>query len=388
MQTVLAIIFWASAGALVYAQFIYPLLVAAFAPRAVTAASSHRDEPEAISEPPHATEAPSVSLIVAAYAEAGVIAAKVANALALDYPRDKLQIIIACDGSPDDTARLAREAGADLVLELPRGGKMRSQNEAVAEARGELLAFSDANTMWEPDALRRLVTVLQDQSVGYVCGRVTFINEGGTNQEGVYWRYEMWLRERESRLRSVTAGNGAIYAVRASTYKRIAPRWGHDLTLPFSNVKLGRRALYEPSARASETMVPSIEGEFRRKRRMMAFTWPIVFGEGMLSPRGYGLTYSWMIFSHRVLRYSAPMLHLVALLSSLALAIGGSTLYAVLLAAQAALLLAALLARAVPLKPLLVARYYVLTTLSIGLGLWDHLRHGTPAGWTPPEGTR
>ncbi len=408
MQTILAIIFWTAAGALVYAQFVYPLLVAAFAPRAVAPAAHSRDElpsvqaqtraqaPGAAVPPgqipqvksPGTVEPPLVSLIVAAYAEADVIAAKVANALALDYPRDRLQIIVACDGSPDDTATLSREAGADLVLELPRGGKMRSQNEAVAEAKGEILAFSDANTIWEPDALRRLVNVLKDPSVGYVCGRVNFVNEGGTNQEGVYWRYEMWLRERESRLKSVTAGNGAIYAVRAATYRRIAPRLGHDLTLPFSTVKIGGRALYEPAARASESMVPSLEGEFRRKRRMMTFTWPILLGEGMLSPRGYGLVYGWMIFSHRVLRYSAPLLHLAALLTSAVLTVTGQTLYAVLFAAQVALLLAALLARVVPLKPLLVARYYVLTTLSIGLGLWDHLRHGTPAGWTPPEGTR
>jgi cellulose synthase/poly-beta-1,6-N-acetylglucosamine synthase-like glycosyltransferase len=387
MQTILAIIFWTAAGALVYAQFVYPLLVAAFAPRAAGASAASTGDATNVHARSRA-EPPLVSLIVAAYAEAGVIAAKVANALALDYPRDRLQIIVACDGSPDDTAKLAREAGADLVLELPRGGKMRSQNEAVAVAKGEVLAFSDANTMWEPDALRRLVEVLQDPSVGYVCGRVTFVNEGGTNQEGVYWRYEMWLRERESRLKSVTAGNGAIYAVRATTYKRIAPRLGHDLTLPFNTVKLGQRALYEPTARASESMVPSIEGEFRRKRRMMTFTWPIVLGEGMLSPRGYGLTYGWMIFSHRMLRYSAPLLHLAALLASAALAAAGESLYTALLAAQAALLLAALLARFVPFKPLLVVRYYVLTTLSIGLGLWDHLRHGTPAGWTPPEGTR
>lgn len=383
MQTALAIIFWLSAGALVYGQVGYPLVVAALAPRGHSRAPQPQQQP------------PIVSLIVAAYAEESVIEAKVANALALDYPRDRLQVIVACDGSPDDTAARARAAGADLVLELPRGGKMRAQNEAVAEARGEVLAFSDANTMWQPDALRRLVAVLSDDTVGYVCGQVTFIREDddagrATNQEGLYWRYEMWLRERESRLRSVTAGNGAIYAVRASTYKRIAPRRGHDLLLPFSTVKQGQRALYEPSARATETMVPSIEGEFRRKRRMMTFAWPIVLREGMLSPGGYDPAYFWMIISHRALRYGAPLLHLAALAASVALAFafGGSLLYVLLFGGQLAVLSAAALARPLPLRPLLVARYYVLTTLSIGLGLWDHLRHGTPAGWSPPEGTR
>lgn len=379
MTTLLAIVFWVCVGALFYGQFLYPLIVAALAPRRRPA------------QPLPDDALPSVSLIVAAHAEADVIAAKVANALALDYPRDRLQVIVACDGSPDETARLAREAGADLVLELPRGGKMRAQNEAVAVARGEIYAFSDANTMWDSDALRRLIDVLAADDVGYVCGRVTFVRDSGagaTNQEGLYWRYELWLRERESRLKSITAGNGAIYAVRAATYKRIAPRLGHDLSLPFSTVKLGERALYEPAARASEAMVPSVEGEFRRKRRMMTFAWPIVLRGGMLSPRGYDPVYAWMIFSHRLLRYAAPLLHALALAASLVLALAGSTLYAVLLVAQVAVLVAAALAAVVPVRPLLVARYYVLTTLSIGLGLWDYLRRGVPAGWSPPEGTR
>ncbi|MFY9265182.1 MAG: glycosyltransferase family 2 protein [Solirubrobacterales bacterium] len=378
MQSSLAIIFWTSAAALVYSQFVYPLVVAALA-RSKPAPGGREPLPD--------SELPSVTLIVAAYAEAAVISAKVANALALDYPRERLQLIVACDGSPDDTAALARAAGADLVLELPRGGKMRAQNEAVAEAKGELLAFSDANTFWEPGALKALVEAARDDDVGYVCGKVSFVNEGGTNQEGLYWRYEMWLRERESRLRSVTAGNGAIYAVKLAHYNAIAPSTGHDLTLPFRVVKQGARAIYAPAARASEQMVPSIDGEFRRKRRMMTFAWPIVLHGGMLSPRRYGAIYGWMIFSHRVLRYAAPLLHGLAVVSCAILALE-STLYLALLIAQLALVAVALAAPAIPVRSFLIARYYLLTNAAIGLGLWDYLRRGAPAGWTPPEGTR
>ncbi|MFY9488636.1 MAG: glycosyltransferase family 2 protein [Solirubrobacterales bacterium] len=382
MRSLLEIFFWIAVGLLVYGQFVYPLLVGLLA---------WTKQPVAIgAEAPTQggdADLPGVSLIVAAYAEGPVIADKVANTLALDYPRAKLQLIVACDGSPDDTAELARGAGADLVLELPRGGKMRAQNEAVTEATGELLAFSDANTFWEPGALRALVAASSDPQVGYVCGRVNFVNDAGTNQEGLYWRYEMWLRERESRIRAITAGNGAIYAVKRALYNKLAPSTGHDLTLPFRTVKAGQRAIYEPGARASEQMVPSVDGEFQRKRRMMTFAWPIILRGGMLSPRGYGLTYSWMIFSHRLLRYIAPLLHLVALVASALLAFD-STLYLALLVAQLVLLVAAALAPTLPVRPLLVARYYVLTTASIGLGLWDYLRRGTPAGWTPPEGTR
>lgn len=380
MTTALEILFWLCAGLLVYAQFGYPLLVWLIARRPALA------KPELVD-----AELPSVSLIIAAYQEASVIADKVANALALDYPRDRLQIIVACDGSPDDTPELARAAGADLVLDLPHGGKMAAQNAAVAQATGEVFAFSDANTMWQPGALRELVSAIAVDGVDYVCGNVSFVNEHGTNQEGVYWRYEMWLRARESRLRSVTAGNGAIYAVDPDAYAAIAPVTGHDLTLPFNVVKRGGRATYESAARASEAMVPSVEGEFKRKRRMMSFAWPIVLHGGMLNPRGYGFLYGWMMFSHRVLRYAAPKLHLLALVSSAILAFD-STLYAALLGLQLALLIAALLARWVKAKPLLIARYYVLTTSAVWLGLIDYLRKGTEAtldeGWAPPEGTR
>jgi cellulose synthase/poly-beta-1,6-N-acetylglucosamine synthase-like glycosyltransferase len=377
MRAALEILFWLSAGLLLYAQFGYPLLLGLWSRPAAPAAE--RDE------------YPSATLIIAAYAEAPVIEAKVKNALALDYPRDRLQIIVACDGSPDETPALARAAGADLVLDLPHHGKMAAQNAAVEQATGEILAFSDANTIWEPDALKRLTDALDEPGVEYVCGRVNFVNQTGDNQEGVYWRYEMWLRARESALASITAGNGAIYAVKPAAYRKIAPVTGHDLTLPFRTVKLGGRALYAPAARASEVMVPDISGEFRRKRRMMSFAWPIILGGGMLKPGGYGARYTWMIFSHRVLRYKAPFLHLLAFITSAMLA-PDSTLFLVLLLLQLALLGAALVAPAIRFKPFLIARYYVLTTASVALGLVDYLRKGTEQildeGWTPPEGTR
>ncbi|MGK2878980.1 MAG: glycosyltransferase [Solirubrobacterales bacterium] len=379
MRTALEIIFWLSAGLLIYAQFGYPLLLGIFARPAAQA-------------PELAGGAyPPVTLIIAAYAEATVIESKVKNALALDYPRERLQIIVACDGSPDDTSVIARAAGADLVLDLPHGGKMAAQNAAVEQASGELLAFSDANTMWEPDALMRLVDAFAEPGVEYVCGRVNFVNEIGDNQEGVYWRYEMWLRARESALKSVTAGNGAIYAVGPAAYKAIAPVTGHDLTLPFRIVKFGGRAIYASAARASEVMVPNISGEFKRKRRMMSFAWPIILGGGMLKPKGYGPAYTWMIFSHRVLRYKAPFLHLGALITSAILA-PDSAFFLVLLILQLALLAAALIAPIIKFKPFLIARYYVLTTASVALGLVDYLKKGTEQildeGWTPPEGTR
>ena len=196
------------------------------------------------------------------------------------------------------------------MLELPRGGKVRAQDAARrAPPAGTCSRSRDANASWEPDALTRLAAAFADPEVGYACGQVRFVSDAGTNQEGVYWRYELWLRAQESALASVTAGNGAIYAVRREAYVEVDPVMGHDLSFPFLMVKRGRRAVYVPEARATEKMVPTIEGEWRRKRRMMSHAWPIVLRGGLLSPRGYGPLYGLMILSHRVLRYATPALH-------------------------------------------------------------------------------
>ncbi|HXD66728.1 MAG TPA: glycosyltransferase family 2 protein [Solirubrobacteraceae bacterium] len=383
-MTLLKTAFWASAGLLVYTHAGYPAALAA-----LDRVRGGRGEaaPDGSAGAASRAELPGVSVIVAAYAEEAVIADRVANLRALDYPADRVEVIVACDGSPDATAQRARDAGADVVLELPRGGKVRAQDAAVRRARHEITAFSDANVTWAADALRRLVQPFADPQVGYVCGQVRFVNERGTNQEGLYWRYEMAVRGLESRLASVTGGNGAIYATRRYSYIVVDPIMGHDLSFPFNMVKRGWRAVYAPGARASEKMVPSIEGEFRRKRRMMSHGWPIMVRGGMLSPRGYDPGYAAMIFSHRVLRYVSPFLHLAALAAAVAL-IGQGWVYVVATALQAALLLAALAAALVPLRPLLVARYYVLTTASLAAGLWDWLTAGTEAGWQAAEGTR
>jgi cellulose synthase/poly-beta-1,6-N-acetylglucosamine synthase-like glycosyltransferase len=382
MRLALEIVFWTCAALIVWTQVGYALALLLL-DRLTAGSGEHRP----------AGKLPSVSLIVAAHDEQPVIAAKVANMLALDYPRDLLEVIVACDGCADQTAQIATQAGADVVLELERGGKIAAQDAAVARARGEIVAFSDANALWEPSALRALVGAFEDPRVGYACGRVSFLQVAdgreATNQEGLYWRYEMAVRERESRLFSITAGNGAIYATRRDSYILVDPIMGHDLSFPFNIVKRGQRAVDVPAARASEKMVPSIEGEWRRKRRMMSHTWPIVLQGGMLSPRGYTPGYALMMLSHRVLRYATPFLHGLALATNIALVAGGAgSLYAATIALQVALLVAAGLGAVVRLRPLLIARYYVLSTASCAAGLWDWLRKGTGATWEAAEGTR
>lgn len=384
MSTLAAIVFWLSAGLIVYTHVGYPVVLAVL----VWVRGRVLDREAAKLDAVPDAELPAVSVLIPAYDEEDVIAAKVANALALEYPREKLQVIVASDGSADATAARAREAGADLVLDLPPGGKVAALNSAAELASGEMLAFSDANSVWEPGSLRRLVAPLTDPEVGYVCGQVRFTNEDGDNLEGAYWRYEMAVREMESALGGVTAGNGAIYAVRREAYIPLDPAGSHDLSFPFALAKRGLRSIYVPSARAEEKMVPTIEGEFARKRRMMVGLWDIVVGERMVSPRGYSPLYAFQLASHRLLRYLSPFLHVLVFLANLVL-LGDGWFYYLTFILQLGLLLGALLAPLLPSTPLRFARYYVLTTASIAAGLWDRWRRKKPTGrWEKAAGTR
>ena len=296
-------------------------------------------------------------------------------------------MVVVSDGSTDRTLELATEAGADLVLDVPRGGKVAALNAAVEKARGEVLAFSDANSTWEPEALGRLVARFADPRIGYVCGQLRLEGQGGENQEGLYWRYETATRALESRLAGVTAGNGAINAVRREAYIALEPTRGQDISLPYELTKRGWRAVFEPAAVAREPIAATLGSEFRRKRRMLAGAWATMLRHGMLSPRGYGAAYAFEILSHRALRYLSPLLHLVALVTNLAL-LGQGALYAVTLAAQLALLACAALAPVVPLRAFQVARYYVAVTTASAAGLWDYLRRDVPRTWEKAEGTR
>jgi cellulose synthase/poly-beta-1,6-N-acetylglucosamine synthase-like glycosyltransferase len=395
VTTYIAFLFWTSVAVLWFTHIGYPIVLWILEAVGVGSRAGHiRGNrvgafPSLTDDEPDTDEnlLPMVSLIIAAYNEEAVIEAKVRNAFELEYPRERLQVIVASDGSNDATVELARAAGADLVLDLPRGGKIAAQNAAAEAAEGDLLAFSDANSVWKPDALIELLEPFRDPRVGYVCGQVRFIGPDGGNLEGAYWRYEMKVRELESGLAGVTAGNGAIYAVRASEYIPLRASGSHDLSFPFALAKKGAYSLYRPKAEAEEKVVPSLEGELARKRRMMVGLWDIVIGEGMTDIRGYSPAYLFEIASHRFLRYLSPAFHVVAFATNVAL-LGTHTIYQVTLAVQLVVLLAALLGRWVPILPFRVCRYYVLVTASIALGFWDRWRKGPPGAWEKAEGTR
>ena len=360
----LAVLFWVSLGALVWTHGAYPL--------AARALASMRSRPIQKGD-----ELPQVTVIVAAHNEEDVIERRIENLRALDYPANRLEIVVTSDASTDATEPLAARAGA-RVIGNPRGGKVAAQNHAVRDTESEVVAFTDANSTWAPDALRALVRAFADPDVAYVCGRLNVQTVDGKNQEGVYWRYELGVRAAESQLDSVTGGNGSIYAVRRSDYIEVDPRFGHDLSLPYLMVQGGRRAVYEPAANAFEKATPTTEDEYRRKVRMFEHCWAIVIEGKML--RRLRPIYFVEVISHRHLRYASGLLHLVLLGTSIAL-LGHGTVYAVALGLQLGLLAAALLGVG-------IARYYVLVTWATVESLFNYLRHGVPATWDAAEGTR
>jgi cellulose synthase/poly-beta-1,6-N-acetylglucosamine synthase-like glycosyltransferase len=376
---VLEILFWSSLAALVWTHLTYPLVIAVWA----------RLHPWPIAA---GDALPTVSLIIPAYNEESVIVSKLENALELDYPSELLEILVTSDASTDRTHEIVAgyaDRGVRLLV-CPRGGKVAAQDQAVRETTGEVVAFGDANVRWERDALRRLVRPFADARVGMACGYVRLVNlAGGTNQEGLYWRYEMWLRERESRVHSVTGSNGAIYAVRRAAYREVDPRFGHDMSFPYLMVQNGYRAVYEPSAHGVESMTTDIEDEFRRKVRMFEHAWLMLFRGRMFGIRRMGVTYWIELVSHRLLRYWSGPLHIVLLLTSIGLATHG-WIYAAVLVAQLLGLAAALLSIALRgrLRVLRVLHYYLLVTLATVVALTGYLRHGVPATWDKAAGSR
>jgi cellulose synthase/poly-beta-1,6-N-acetylglucosamine synthase-like glycosyltransferase len=362
---VLEILFWASLAGLVWTHVAYPATVALLARLAERRVGSADAEPRVV-------------VIVAAHNEESVMARRIENLLALDYPRERLEIVVSSDSSTDRTEEIALQYPGVQVVTNPRGGKVAAQDRGVRSTDSEIVAFSDANATWAPDALRRLVRPFADPSVAYVCGQLKIVDGDGRNKEGVYWRYEMGVRDAESRLSSVTGGNGSIYAVRREDYIEVDPRFGHDLSLPYRMVQNGRRAVYEPRAQAFEKATPTNETEYRRKVRMFEHCWLIVLRGKMLRRQPVG--YLVELVSHRHLRYASGLLHIVLLATSLAL-VGHGWVYVVALAGQVLLLAAAAVGVG-------IARYYVLVSFATLVALWNYLRRGVPATWAAPEGTR
>jgi len=368
-------LFWGSLGALAWTHVAYPA--------AVTVAARLRPWPVR-----KGGTLPAVSVIVAAHDEESVIERRLENLLALDYPPDKLELVVASDGSTDATddvvARIAEREPRVRLVRGARAGKVAAQDRAVRETTAEIVAFSDANSRWAPDTLAKLVRGLADPEVAYVCGKLVLERPDGTNREGAYWRYELWLRESESALGSITGGNGAVYAMRRTDY--VPNPWGQDLGQPVETVKRRKRAVYDPDAVAYEKPSASQEDEYRRKVRMFRWAWQHLFRGSLL--KGVGPLYGFQLFSHRVLRYASGLLHVVWLATSLAL-VGEGWIYRAALAAQLLWLALAALGRLrVPVPGAALAYYYLLVTSATVAALAGYLRHGVAPHWERTEGAR
>ena len=370
-------VFWGSLGALAWTHAGYPAAIGVLA----------RLRPRPISREDITS---SVALVVSAHDEEAMIGRRLENLLELDYPEESLEIVVASDGSTDGTNAIVEKIAAReprvRLLPCPREGKVAAQHRAVRETSSEVLAFTDANTEWKPDALGKLVRNLADSEVGYVCGQLRLESADGANMEGLYWRYEVWVREQESAASSITAGNGAIYAVRREAYVEDDPKYGHDFGFPYLMEQSGLRAVYDPEAIAVEKPASEPEDEYGRKVRMNARSWGHIVTGRMFRPTRP--LYLAELVSHRVLRYSSGLLHLGLLASNLAL-VGRGPFYRLFLALQVGGIGLAVAGRArLPVPGARLAYYYYVVTKATAAGLVRYLRTGTPQTWDKARGTR
>jgi cellulose synthase/poly-beta-1,6-N-acetylglucosamine synthase-like glycosyltransferase len=278
---------------------------------------------------------PPLSVIVAAHDEVEVIAAKVANVLASDYPARRLELIVASDGSEDGTVEAASRAGATLVLDLPRVGKLTALKAAEQAASGEILVFTDADSMFEPGTLRRLVSNFADEQVGAVAANVVrYVEQDGrpvARGEGLYWRYERLLKRLEDRIGSVVSASGHLYAVRRSLFTPSAQTAGtDDFLISSAVVRQGRRLAFDEQAVVLVATPEEGGTELRRKVRVMnrGLRSALALGDGLL-PTKTGL-YALEVVFHKLLRRFVAFFMLALLAGSVALAAGDPTWWLVL----------------------------------------------------------
>ncbi|MBD3288784.1 glycosyltransferase [candidate division KSB1 bacterium] len=262
---------------------------------------------------------PFVSVIVAAYNEEDNIEAKVENFKKLDYPKSKIEMLFGSDGSSDNTNALLKSREKNNIRCFyyeQRNGKAAVLNKLVKEARGEILIFSDANTIYDHDAIKMLVRHFADDEVGGVCGQLNLVNPNenvGGKGELLYWKYENILKELEGRIKTVLGANGAIYALRNELYYPLPTNKVimDDFLIPLKAVEFGKDVVYDRLASGSETTSSSIEGEFQRKIRIGAANFnALVEIKNLLSPlKGF---VAFGLWSHKIFRWFSPFLLIAA----------------------------------------------------------------------------
>jgi cellulose synthase/poly-beta-1,6-N-acetylglucosamine synthase-like glycosyltransferase len=312
--------FWACLLLLLFSYFLYPAILFV----AYSLCQIRRDWKYLISRQdsrtpsPTGQQVPTVSLVIAAHNEENVLAAKIANTRRLDYPTDKLEVIFVSDGSTDRTNQILQDVGDShihIALLPKRSGKATAINNGVALARHDILIFSDAATLFAPDAIKKLVRHFCDKSVGVVCGSLQFrATQESRQTEGLYWKYECMLRLMEGRLGATLTASGAIYAIRRVCFQELAPDTIlEDLMIPLNARKQGFRIVYDPEALAEDSSALSVTGEFTRRVRLAVGSFRAI-GDLIHTPlNGFTLL---AFFSHKLLRWIIPFLLIGIVVSS------------------------------------------------------------------------
>ncbi len=332
------LLFWTCAALVLWVYAGYPallLLLTRFSRRQASAASHE----------------PAVSLIISAYNEANVIRQKLENGLALDYPRDRLEIMVVSDCSDDETDAIVKEyenRGVSLIRMRERGGKTAGLNFAVPRARGAIVIFSDANALYHPQTARHLVRNFADPAVGCVTGESRYqVDENAadsTASENLYWRYELALKRMESAISSLVGGDGAIYAIRKALFRPMRPEDLSDFVNPLQIIAQGYRNVYEPEAISFEDGVESFEKEFRRKVRIVNRAWRGLWRvRQVLNPFRFGF-FTLQVISHKLLRWVVPVFMAGAFLANLSL-LNNGRFYQALFALQFSFYVLAIIGR-------------------------------------------
>ncbi len=389
----MAILFWFSIGAVGWSYLGYPLVLLIWsglsdALGALRFVGGGPDRRAAQAGPVW----PRITVVVSAFDEEQWIARKVKNCLELDYPADKLEILVGCDGCTDRTAELAREAGGARVKvhELfPRAGKAAVLSRLVPQARGDLVLLTDANVMLEPGAAKALARRFRDGAVGAVVGRLRLFNPTRAEfQETLYWRYETTLKYLEGQRGCVLGANGGIYAIRRLLFGPLEPDTvTDDFVVPMRIALRGWRVVFEPAAVGLEETTEDAAREFGRRARIGAGNWQALARvQGLLDPRiGFPC---FAFVSHKLLRWAAPLLLALALLASVALsAQPGAWVYRAALAGQACFYALALLGRSRRAarggvdRAAALANYFVGMNAALAVGFWRFVRGAQRATW-------
>ncbi len=343
---------------------------------------------------------PTVTIMVVAHNEEKVIKEKLQNLLDTDYPIDKLSFLIASDFSTDKTDEIVedfiakhQEKNIHIHKSVNHYGKTNAQNETQEFCNTEILVMTDANAMFESSAVRELVASFAEPSIAYVSGQLRYMNTENSktaNAEGLYWKIDLMCRNIESKFQTITAGNGAIYAVRNKDYRRISPIECHDLSFPIVYALEKKRAIYNPDAVAYEKAGEVNEDEFKRKVRMNR----IIFHGIMPDVRVLNVFayhwFSYFYFGHRICRYLLWLMHLLVLLINVSLAILGVFFWKITLGFQVVFYLIAIIGWITKSgnRIVKIVFYYCMTVMAQWKGVINIVTGKSKPVWEKAESTR